>query len=163
LPIELSIQTDPELEDKADREHLNELVLATVGREGFDSQATVGLLITSDSEIRKLNLQYRGRDSVTDVLAFAGGEDSDGFVSPPSVPSHLGDIVVSYPRAVAQAAECGHPVEEELDRLVIHGVLHLLAYDDQTQGDREAMWKRQEAIVRAFHGNTDDDRPSGSA
>jgi probable rRNA maturation factor len=163
VPIELTIQTDPGLEDKADREHLNDLVLTTIGREGFDDHATVGLLITSDSEIKKLNLQYCGRDSVTDVLAFAGGEDSDGFVSPPSITSHLGDIVVSYPRAVAQAAEYGHPVEEELDRLVIHGILHLLGYDDQTQGDREAMWKRQEAMVRAFHGNRDGDRTSGSA
>jgi probable rRNA maturation factor len=163
LRIELSVQTDPHLENRADREHLNELVLATISQEGFDSHATVGLLITSDSRIRRLNLQYRGQDSVTDILAFASGEGSDGFVSPPSAPSHLGDIVVSYPRAVAQAAEYGHPVEEELDRLVIHGVLHLLGYDDQTQEDREAMWRRQEAMVRAFHGNREEDRPSGSA
>jgi probable rRNA maturation factor len=151
LQIELSVQTDPGLEDKADPERLSELVLSAIREEAFDEAATLGLLITGDESIRRLNLQYRGQDGVTDVLAFTPGEGSDGFVSPPSVPHHLGDVVVSYPRAVAQAAEFGHSVEEELNRLVVHGVLHLLGYDDLTEKDREAMWRRQEALVRAFH------------
>jgi probable rRNA maturation factor len=153
LQIELSVQTDPGLEGKADPERLSELVLSAIRQDGFEEPATVGLLITSDESIRKLNLEYRGQDSITDVLAFSAGEGSDGFVSPPSVPHHLGDVVVSYPRAVAQAVEYGHSVEEELNRLVVHGVLHLLGYDDSTPEDREAMWRRQEALVRAFHGD----------
>ena len=153
MQIELSIQTDPGLEGKADPEQLSELVLSTIRHEGFDKPSTVGLLVTSDDNIRKLNLQYRGQDSPTDVLAFSAGEGSDGFVSPPSLPHHLGDIVVSYPRAVAQAAEYGHSMEEELSRLVVHGVLHLLGYDDQTQKDRDAMWRRQESALRAFCAN----------
>lgn len=152
MQIELTVQTDPGLEGKADPERLSELVLSTIRQEGFDKPATVGLLITSDDSVRRLNLQYRGQDSLTDVLAFSAGEGSDGFVSPPSMPYHLGDVVVSYPRAVAQAAEYGRPVEEELNRLVVHGVLHLLGYDDSTQEHREAMWRRQEALVRAFRG-----------
>jgi probable rRNA maturation factor len=153
LQIELSVQTDPGLEGEADPERLSELVLGAISQEGFDEPATVGFLLTSDENIRELNLQYRGQDSVTDVLAFSPGEDSDGFVSPPSLPHHLGDVVVSYSRAVAQAEEYGHSVEEELNRLVVHGVLHLLGYDDSTPEDREAMWRRQEAIVRAFRGD----------
>jgi probable rRNA maturation factor len=123
----------------------------TLELEGRSGPSTVGLLVTDDNSIRRLNLQYRGEDSTTDVLAFAMTDGSDGFVSPPSAPPHLGEIVVSYPRAVAQAAEYGHSEEEELDRLVIHGVLHLLGYDDHSPRDREAMWARQEAAVRAFH------------
>jgi probable rRNA maturation factor len=111
----------------------------------------VGLLITDDNSIRRLNLEYRGEDSTTDVLAFDMTDGSDGFVSPPSAPPHLGEIVVSYPRALAQAAEYGHSEEEELHRLVIHGVLHLLGYDDRSRSDREAMWRRQEAALRSFH------------
>jgi len=113
----------------------------------------LGLFIANDENIRRLNAQYRGQDSVTDVLAFPSGEDSDGFVSPPFAPPHLGDIAVSYPRAVAQAAQYGHSTAEELDRLVVHGVLHLLGYDDQTRVGRKAMWARQEAIVRSFHAH----------
>jgi probable rRNA maturation factor len=153
LQIDLSVQSDPQLKAEADHDHLHKLVLSTIGEGSFDGPATIGLLITDDDAIRELNLQYRGQDSATDVLAFPPGDDSDGFVSPPSAPAHLGDIVVSFPRAVAQAAEHGHSVEEELDRLVVHGVLHLLGYDDQSDEEREAMWRRQEAMVRAFHGH----------
>jgi probable rRNA maturation factor len=149
--IEVSVQADPELEEKANREHLNELVVDAISEEVPGDAMTVGLLITNDEQIRKLNLQYRGQDSTTDVLAFSSGESDDGFVSPPSTPRHLGDVVVSYPRAVAQAADHGQSAEEELDRLVIHGVLHLLGYDDRGRKERAAMWERQEALLRRFH------------
>jgi probable rRNA maturation factor len=119
--------------------------------ESKSGPSTVGLLITDDNSIRRLNLEYRGEDSTTDVLAFDMTDGSDGFVSPPSAPPHLGEVVVSYPRALAQAAEYGHSEEEELHRLVIHGVLHLLGYDDRSRSDREAMWRRQEAALRSFH------------
>ncbi len=58
--------------------------------------------------------------------------------------------MVSYPRALAQAEEYGHSVEQELNRLVVHGLLHLLGYDDQSQAERQKMWDRQEAILRQF-------------
>jgi len=127
------------------------VVLSALSQEASDETWSLGLLITNDENIRRLNAQYRGEDSVTDVLAFPSGKDPDGFVSPPCTPPHLGDIAISYPRAVAQAAQYGHSTAEELDRLVVHGVLHLLGYDDQTQVQRKAMWARQESIVRAFH------------
>jgi probable rRNA maturation factor len=151
LQIDLSVQTDPEFEGDANHQHLNEVVLSALNQEASDETWTLGLLITNDENIRRLNAQYRGEDSFTDVLAFASGKDSDGFVSPPCTPPHLGDIAISYPRAVAQAAQYGHSTAEELDRLVVHGVLHLLGYDDQTRVQRKAMWARQESIVRAFH------------
>jgi probable rRNA maturation factor len=150
LQIELGVQSDPQLEGEVDRDHLRELVMSIAREQRLDEPATIGLLITNDDTIRELNLRYRGLDSFTDVLAFPHGQGSDGFVSPPSEPPHLGDVVVSFPRAVAQAAEHGHSAEEELDRLVVHGVLHLLGYDDQSEEEREAMWRRQEAIVRSF-------------
>ncbi len=126
--------------------------MGTISQEASGDAMTVGLLITNDEHTRELNLQYRGQDSTTDVLAFASGESGDGFVSPPSAPPHLGDVVVSYPRAVAQAADHGVSTEEELDRLVIHGVLHLLGYDDQGPEERAAMWERQETLLRQFRG-----------
>lgn len=113
----------------------------------------MGLLITDDETIRGLNLKYRGRDTETDVLAFGMVDDLDGFVCPPSVPPHLGDVVVSYPRAAEQAAEYNHAVEEELDRLVIHGLLHLLGYDDEDEQGRQQMWARQEALVKSIRSS----------
>ena len=66
---------------------------------------------------------------------------------------YLGDIAISYPRAAQQAAQAGHTAEAELHLLVVHGVLHLLGYDDQEDQDRARMWKVQAAILKALRVN----------
>lgn len=124
--------------------------MQTLRQEGITKPITLGLLITDDDKIRGMNLTYRGEDRETDVLAFGMENDQGRFVAPSSVPIHLGDLVISYPRAVAQAEEYGQSVEEELNRLVVHGLLHLLGYDDQTDEKRHRMWDRQETILEEF-------------
>jgi probable rRNA maturation factor len=148
LEIELSVQVDPAFRGKVDQERLDKIITQALLGEGITEPVSLGLLITDDETIKGLNLRYRGQDEKTDVLAFPMENDQDQFVSPPSAPPHLGDMVVSYPRAVAQAEEYGHSTEEELDRLVVHGLLHLLGYDDQTDEERQIMWDRQETILR---------------
>ncbi len=144
-----------------DQERLNKIVLQTLRQEGMTKPITLGLLITDDDKIRRMNLTYRGEDRETDVLAFGVENDQDRFVAPSSVPVHLGDLVISYPRAVAQAKEYRQSIEEELNRLVVHGLLHLLGYDDQTDEERHKMWERQETILGEFQtmqdGHIDDD------
>ena len=92
-------------------------------------------LVTGDAELRKLNLQFRGKDYATDVLSFPG---TDG---------HLGDLAISAARAKAQAREFGHTTEEELRILMLHGVLHLMGLDheaDRGQMARaERRWRRE--------------------
>jgi probable rRNA maturation factor len=153
LEIELSVQVDPAFRGKIDQEHLNKIILQTLRREGMAEPLTFGLLITDDEHIKRLNLRYRGQDRETDVLAFDMENSQNRFVSPHSVPVHLGDVVVSYARAVAQAETYGHSIEEELHRLVVHGLLHLLGYDDRSDEERQRMWDRQETILREFHTN----------
>lgn len=153
MQIELSVQVDPAFQGKIDQEHLNKIVLQTLRREGITEPLTLGLLITDDDNIKGLNVRYRGEDRETDVLAFRMENDQGTFVSPPSVPVHLGDVVVSYARAVAQAEAYGHPIEQELHRLVVHGLLHLLGYDDQGDEERGRMWKKQEMILRDFQAD----------
>jgi len=87
---------------------------------GFDC------LITSDSELRRLNREFRGKDVPTDVLSF------------PSEDGRLGDIAVSAGRARAQAREFGHSIEQEIQILLLHGVLHLLGMDHETDRGRMA-------------------------
>lgn len=148
MEIELSVQVDPAFRAKVDQERLDKIILQALLEEGITEPVALGLLITDDETIKGLNLRYRGQDEKTDVLAFDMENDQDQFVSPPLAPSYLGDMVVSYPRAVAQAEEYGHSTEEELDRLVVHGLLHLLGYDDQSDEERQIMWDRQETILR---------------
>ena len=102
---------------------------------------TVNLLISDDKYLRKLNYQYRGFDRPTDVLAFpmdAGVDDLDGF---------LGDIAVSLESAERQSNEAGHSVKSELQLLVVHGVLHLLGYDHETDEDKKVMWTLQADVL----------------
>jgi probable rRNA maturation factor len=98
----------------------------------------VDVLITDDDRMRALNRQYRDRDQTTDVLSFPSGARAL-----PALPRHLGDIVISAQRARRQAAEIGHGLSRELRFLALHGVLHLLGYDHETDdGEMLALQSR---------------------
>ena len=109
----------------------------------------VSIYITSSEEVHALNREYRGMDSPTDVLSFADDGDDSPFVLPPDMPRHLGDIAISWPHVVAQAAEYGHSQKRELAFLTVHGVLHLLGYDHERgpEADTE-MRALQETIMQ---------------
>jgi probable rRNA maturation factor len=90
-------------------------------------KASVGVLLVEDQEIKNLNRDYRGRDRATDVLSFSQLEGQ--LFSEHS--SELGDIVISPSQAMRQADERGNPFEQEMDMLLIHGLLHLIGYDHE--------------------------------
>ncbi|UCF29827.1 MAG: rRNA maturation RNase YbeY [bacterium] len=95
----------------------------------------LSVLITDDEEMRTLNKRFRGIDRTTDVLSFA---QESGAAEPAAGDSSLlGDVIISMDRAEAQAREYGVSVDEELGRLLVHGVLHLVGYDHEA-GDEEA-------------------------
>ena len=103
-------------------------------------------------EIHELNAQYRGVDSVTDVLSFPqfGPEELDYYAaSPEETPDELmlGDVVICKEKAEAQAAEFGHGIERELIYLFTHSVLHLLGYDHEEPEDKAVMRAREEEIM----------------
>ena len=110
----------------------------------------VGLLLTGDDRVRQLNRDYRGEDRTTDVLAFALEESEVAFPRPSDALPSLGQVVVSYPQAVRQAAEYGHTVEREVAFLVVHGLLHLLGFDHQRPDDEARMLSKQEAIMTSL-------------
>jgi probable rRNA maturation factor len=89
------------------------------------------LTLTGDEHLREYNRRYRGLDEPTDVLAFAAQEapKDQRFQAPPGTEHWLGDIVISLPRARRQAREAGHPMDDEVRLLAVHGFLHLLGYD----------------------------------
>ncbi|HHS97007.1 MAG TPA: rRNA maturation RNase YbeY [Chloroflexi bacterium] len=109
----------------------------------------VAIVVSDDDSLRELNRRFRGVDKPTDVLAFPD-ETRGPFVGAPGFPRYLGDVVISYPRAREQAEQAGHTVEAELQLLVVHGVLHLLGYDDQSEPERGRMWAAQKAILNAL-------------
>jgi probable rRNA maturation factor len=108
---------------------------------------TISLHLVGDSTIRALNAKHRGLDAHTDVLSFPL-HALDDFVVPAHLPTNLGDVVVSYPRAVAQADEYGHSTDRELAYLVAHGVLHVLGYDHEEDADRMRMRQLEEEALQ---------------
>jgi probable rRNA maturation factor len=112
-----------------------------------DRPGDVTVVVTDEQGIRELNRDFLGHDRVTDVLAFATQEEGGPFVPAPGTENYLGDVIVCYPRAVEQALEHDHSVQEELALLVVHGMLHLLGYDHATEGEQAAMWALQDEIL----------------
>lgn len=97
-------------------------------------------LVTSDDELRRMNREFLGKDYPTDVLSFPSGDEAGG----------LGDIAVSWQRAREQGASHGHGAAAELRVLLLHGVLHLLGYDHETDRGRmkraEVRWRTRFAL-----------------
>jgi probable rRNA maturation factor len=107
-----------------------------------NDETEVTLVISDDEQLRQLNQKFLGVDGPTDVLSFPAG-----YTDPETGAPYLGDVVISYPRAEAQAAAAGHPVENELQLLVVHGLLHLLGHDHVEEEDKARMWAAQAAIL----------------
>lgn len=110
-------------------------VLKLVLEERSRTSAEVSVVFVDDGEMRNLNRNYRGLYKSTDVLAFPMNEGRFAAINP----ELLGDIVISVPQARRQAETHDHSIERELSILLIHGLLHLLGYDHQTDEEESAM------------------------
>lgn len=124
---------------------IEKAALAVMEIEGCGSETEVSILLTDDVYIHELNKQYRGVDKPTDVLSFALDEGE-------TMPDYgdeklLGDVVISIQAAVSQGREYGHGLQRELAYLTAHGVLHLLGYDHQDEGEKVIMRKKEEAVM----------------
>ncbi len=153
--MEISVLIDEEFEGKIDATRLESIAAQTLAAEGVSPDAEMGLVITGQEKIRELNKAYRGKDSPTDVMAFymipaeegTSEGESTPFVTPPDGKVRLGEVIISYPQAVIQAGERRHSTEKELTILVIHGVLHLLGYDDEKPEPKKKMVAREAEIL----------------
>ncbi len=97
--------------------------------------AEASLMLADDAMVRDLNRAYRGRDEPTNVLAFPGLDDGGA----PGAPTMLGDVVVAYETTAAEAARSRTALADHLSHLVVHGILHLLGHDHETDADAERM------------------------
>jgi probable rRNA maturation factor len=98
--------------------------------------ATVAVRLTGDRELRRLNRDYAGEDSVTDVLSFAGSGE------------HVGDLAISWPTAVRQSKVFGHEAATEVALLSVHGLLHLLGWDHAAASERREMNRLTRAALK---------------
>ena len=124
--------------------------------EGVAPPYEVSLVFTDSETVKQLNRDYRGVDEPTDVLAFymlPQKEVDDSFALPPDGVTRLGEVIISYPQAVAQAKKQGHSPERELALLIIHGILHLLGYDhEEPEGESKMRGRERELLEKCLPG-----------
>ena len=153
---------------------LHEVIEAAAKYLNLPEGIELDLSIVSNEEIQVLNRDYRGLDKPTDVLSFALTEvtsefdvdfahldlteeaeetedlEETEFEDEEAIPQHLGDIIISYPRAQEQAQDYGHSLDRELAFLAVHGFLHLNGYDHQTEEEAKEMFRIQEEVLTTY-------------
>jgi probable rRNA maturation factor len=128
---------------EVDTKQLRELAERALAEEKADPASEVSLALIDRETMRSLNQRYRGIDAPTDVLSFPMS-DEKSFVPPVRL---LGDVLVCPEVAAENATKLGHSLDEELSLLVVHGVLHLLGYSDESDEERKAMDARQKELL----------------
>lgn len=141
---------EPVVEDEGWRDAMPEIealtaacLEAAAAREP-ELQREIALMFCDDAKIRELNRQFRGQDKPTNVLSFPSGE-AEGF---------LGDIALSRETCVREANDKGLPLRDHAAHLIIHGMLHLIGYDHQTDADASVM-ERCETVILGSMGIAD--------
>ena len=156
--MEINVLIDEGLEGCLEVGWLQNIAEQVLVAQGVSPRAELGLVFASQERVQELNKNYQGRDRPTDVIAFsmfpeqAAGEDLPHFVQPPDGVLHLGEVIISYPQAVTQAEEHGHSIKREVAILIIHGVLHLLGYGDETPELRRQMRAKEKESLGYIGG-----------
>jgi len=138
----VNVQVKRSVRQPVDKSVLMRAALLTLETENASANADISVVIGNDALLKELNYKYRKVDSTTDVLSFAADE-----TDPDTQSTYLGDVVISLPRAQERASSGGHALADELQLLVIHGVLHLLGYDHVEVADKEKMQIAQNRIL----------------
>jgi len=124
-------------------DRISDLTRFVLNENGKSGRWSIAVVLTSDDHLQRLHRDFMGVDSPTDVMTFpaepVAGESDAG-----------GDIVVSVERAEEQGAEHGHSKEEEIEFLIVHGLLHLCGWDDHDVADRSRMLDYQSELIRSF-------------
>ncbi len=136
---------EPEPLDLGAFERLAQFVL---DREDAPEAVELSIAVVDLAEMTELNVRYRSKEGPTDVLSFPC--DDPCAVVGPDEPVALGDVVIAPEVAEQQAEEYGHTVEEELNLLLVHGVLHLLGYDHEDDDEATVMQARERVLLEAW-------------
>ncbi len=122
-----------------------ELVLTL---EGVTTPQELSLILADDDHLQRLNRDFRGMDTPTDILSFPSDPLPPEILAELDSPIYLGDIIISVPYAARRAVGESHSLVDELRLLVIHGTLHLLGYDHNTPEKQGEMWAKQTAALQ---------------
>lgn len=136
--------------DSAGLEKALELTLNFFGRSATSGSITansVTVVVTDNETVQQLNRQFLGINAPTDVLSFQSSPDPDFPEVDEAMLGYLGEIIMAYPVAQAQALAAGHTPQEEITLLAVHGLLHLLGFDHDTPENKKKMWAAQSQVM----------------
>ena len=142
--VEIFVSIDKEIKEL---EIVEKVLYKAMEKEKLNN-TSFNVIIVDNNYIHELNRTYRHIDRETDVITFAL-EDEDSIVVA-SEDRILGDIYISYEKAVEQSKEYHHSLLRELAFLAVHGFYHLLGYDHQTKEDEEIMFTKQEEVLEEY-------------
>lgn len=145
----VDVQIEEPYEARIEAGPLRQAAEATLRHQRIEGPCELAVLVSGDETLQQLNQRYRGTDAPTDVLAFPNQTKGPAFafVEAPGFPHYLGDVIISFHRAEAQAVEAENRLLAELQLLVVHGVLHLLGHSDETEAERARMWQAQQEVL----------------
>lgn len=141
--MSIDLQILEQFQSQIETPLLEKAAQAVLRHQAVVDQVDLSIIISDDDQLRQLNLQFRDVDAPTDVLSFPAG-----YVDPENGAIYLGDVLISCPRAAAQASAAGHSLMAEIQLLVVHGILHLLGYDHAEADEQERMWAAQDEILQ---------------
>ena len=134
-----------DLDEKTEK-YMRKSAEECVLREGLDAErCAVSVTFTDKDGIKELNREYRGVDSVTDVLSFPQYDDFEEIPGEGEI--LLGDVVICRERAAEQAREFGHSLDREMIYLFTHSILHLLGYDHMEEEEKREMRLKEEEVM----------------
>ena len=147
--------SNPSVDDEVCR-LLEDVVGATLKYENVDIPCYVSITVVDDDEIKEINSEHRGIDSVTDVLSFPVVNLIDGSFDDNAGDYYegrliLGDVVLCAKRAREQSEEFGHSYSRELGYLTCHSILHLIGYDHEVDEERKVMRQKEEAVMEILN------------
>lgn len=140
MPYTIHLHTDARYAAHISESLIRKTARAALRHQNAPEAGSLTLRLTGDALLRKLNREFMGKDYATDVLSFPAGDEN-------AARPYFGDVVLSIPRARAQAKVGGHSLTAELQLLIVHGILHLLGHDHAKRGEKKRMWAAQAEIL----------------
>jgi probable rRNA maturation factor len=140
--MSINIVVAPKYAHRISQKELRSAASRVLAVEQPDTSRSLSIVVVGDRAMRDYNRRFHRVNAPTDVLSFV----------PMQLDDYLGDVIISYDTAKENARLAGWRVRDELALLVVHGVLHLLGYDDTTPVAREVMWRKQAEILQQTAG-----------
>lgn len=145
---ELTMESDVDLPASLSEANILSLISTVLEAESVDESWQIGIQFVDDSTMQAAHVEFMDIDEPTDIMTFPYAiEDGDDFWGDSQAG---GDLMISVDRARANAADAGWSETDELNFLIIHGLLHLLGWDDHSNTDRDAMLEQQHQLLKLW-------------